>query len=159
MTSTEIWIKFKKENKELIGENNITIDKFKDIITGFINSSTYTEKTKKSVIEFIGFTWKQIEVKSLENLQIENIVIEKVKKVKKEKSIDTYFDFEKDKKILKEYENLDSNIMEISELNGVRPWQVVSLLMRYKVITKRDDARGYNKYKETEEYKNKLFNK
>lgn len=83
LTSTEIWNKFKKENKELIGVNNITIDKFKDIITGLVNSSTYTEKTKKSAIEFIGFKWREIEVKSIDNLEIENIIIEKIKKVNK----------------------------------------------------------------------------
>jgi hypothetical protein len=34
------------------------------------------------VIDFIGFKWKQIEVKPIDNLEIENIIIEKIKKVK-----------------------------------------------------------------------------
>ena len=183
LTSTEIWNKFKKENKELIGVNNITIDKFKDIITGLVNSSTYTEKTKKSAIEFIGFKWREIEVKSIDNLEIENVVIEKpkkeksvkkvkstevnlienleveniiVKKVKKEKPFEFYFDEENDKKILQEYDDIENDIINISLINNIRPWQLVSLLMRYKVILKRDEARGYDKYKETDEYKNKL---
>ena len=46
--------------------------------------------------------------------------------------------------------------MTIGVINNIRPWQVVSLLVRYKTISKRDEARGYDKYKETEEYKNKL---
>ena len=46
--------------------------------------------------------------------------------------------------------------MTISTMNNILPWQVVSLLVRYKIISKRDEARGYDKYKETEEYKNKL---
>jgi hypothetical protein len=85
MTSTEIWNRFKKDNKEYIGENKITIEIFKDTITSMIDSSTYVEKSKKSVIEFIGFKWKEVEVKPIENLVIENIVVEKMKveKVKK----------------------------------------------------------------------------
>ena len=46
--------------------------------------------------------------------------------------------------------------MEISKINNVRPWQVVSLLMSCKIINKRDEALGYDKYKETEEYKQKI---
>ena len=41
-------------------------------------------------------------------------------------------------------------------MNNISTWQIVSLLMRYKVILKRIEARGYDKYKDTEEYKSKL---
>jgi hypothetical protein len=160
ITSTELWNKFKKENKEIVGENNVTIEKFKDLITGFVNSSNYIEKTKKGAIEFVGFTWKQIEIEEIENLEIENIVVEKVKNVKKEniKKISKfcYFDKEKDKKILDEYNEDKNDIIVISELNNIRPWEVVSLLMKYKVINSRGEARGYDKYKETDEYKSKI---
>ena len=160
ITSTELWTKFKKDNKNYVEENKILIELFKNEITGIVKSSAYTEKTKKSVIEFIGFRWKQIETTPINNLEMENVVIEKVKKVKpvkKEKLIDSYFDVEKDTKILKDYDNIENDIMTMSN-NDVRPWQIVSLLMKNKVILKRDDARGYDKYKETAEYKNK-FNK
>jgi hypothetical protein len=81
MTSTEIWNKFKKENKEYIIDNKISIEMFKDIITSnIVNSSTYVEKPKKSVIDFIGFKWREIEIKPIDNLEIENIIIEKIKK-------------------------------------------------------------------------------
>lgn len=80
MTSTEIWNKFKKDNKEYVGENNITIETFKSGITSIVSSSTYIEKGKKSAIEFVGFKWKQIEIKPIENLEIANIIIKKVKK-------------------------------------------------------------------------------
>ena len=160
ITSTELWTKFKKDNKPYVEENKILIELFKNEITCIVKSSTYIEKTKKSVIEFIGFRWKQIETTPIHNLEMENIVIEKVKKVKpvkKEKCIDSYFDVEKDTKILKDYDNIENDIMTMSN-NDVRPWQIVSLLMKNKVILKRDEARGYDKYKETAEYKNK-FNK
>jgi len=60
-----------------------------------------------------------------------------------------------DKKVLNEYENEINDIMTMSNDN-IRPWQIVSLLMHYKILNKRDEARGYDKYKETEEYKSKL---
>ena len=82
MSSTEIWNKFKKENKEYVQENKLTIEVFKEKITCIVNIANYVEKTKKSVIEFVGFKWKQIEVKPIDNLEIENIIIEKIKKVK-----------------------------------------------------------------------------
>jgi len=158
MTSTEIWNKFKRENKDYIIDNNITIETFKDILTtNIVSSSNYIEKTKKGAIEFVGFKWreKEIEIEKIENLELENIIIEKPKKVKKGKSDGYYFDKEIDEKILNDYENISNDIMNMSNKN-VRPWQIVSLLMRYKIINTRGEARGYDKYKETEEYKKKL---
>jgi len=150
LTSTEIWNKFKRDNKKEILKNNVTIDQFKDIITNIADSSTYTEKTKKSVIEFNGFKFKEI--------VIENVIVEEIeptKKVKKEKKIQYYFHEEKDKKILQQYEDINKDIMTISQENNIRPWEVVSLLVRNKIIIKRVEARGYDIYKETDEYKNK----
>ena len=43
--------------------------------------------------------------------------------------------------------------MTISLVNNIRPWEVVSLLIRHKIIIKRCEARGYDIYKETDEYK------
>jgi len=160
ITSTELWNKFKKENKEYILDNKITIEIFKDVITS--NNSNYVEKTKKGVIEFIGFKWREIEIKELKNLIIENAVMGNIvieQKPKKKTKIKTkfYFSEEKDSKILKDYEDINNNIMIISTMNNILPWQVVSLLVQYKVISKREEARGYDIYKETDEYKNKII--
>jgi len=160
LTSTEIWMKFKKENKEYVQENKITIDLFKDELTSLIDNSKFTEKTKKSAIEFIGFEFKQNE----------NVVIEKKELQKKNKNqnpitITTevlnkfYLSEYQDNKIIDEYENESNNIMTISSQNNIRPWQVVSLLIRHKKIFKREEARGYDIYKETEEYKQKIIKK
>jgi hypothetical protein len=153
LTSTEIWNKFKRDNKDFVSENKITIEKFKDIITSIADSSTYEEKTKKGVIEFNGFKWKQIEVNQIDNLEFENVFIEKKIKVKKDKKTQYYFSEEKDKKILEEYEDEINNIMKISLDNNIRPWEVVSLLVHNKIIKQRGEARGYDIYKETDEYK------
>jgi hypothetical protein len=159
ITSTEIWNKFKKENKEYIIDNKISIETFKDVITSnIVNSSNYVEKTKKGVIDFIGFKWR--EIKELKNLIIENavmgnIVIEQKPKSKPKPKF--YFNEEERSRILKDYKDENNNIMTISAANNFLPWQVVSLLMQYKVISKRDEARGYDIYKETEEYKSKIL--
>ena len=148
ITSTEIWNKFKRDNKDFVSENKITIDKFKDIITDIAGNSTYTEKSKKGVIDFVGFKFKE--------LVIENLIIEKLelpKKVKKNTKTQYYFSEEKDKKILEEYENELNNIMTISSDNNIKPWEVVSLLVHNKIIIKRCEARGYDIYKDTDEYK------
>lgn len=149
ITSTEIWNKFKRDNKEYVLENKVTIDQFKDSITNIVDSSTYIEKNKKSAIEFIGFKFKEIVI---ENLIVE---IEQTKKPKKNKKTHYYFDEEKDNKILDEYKDELNDIMKISETNNIRPWEVVSLLIRYKIIDRRIEARGYDAYKETDEYKQK----
>jgi hypothetical protein len=155
LISTEIWNKFKKENKEYIGENKMTIEYFKDTITSHIvKSSNYIEKTKKGSIEFIGFTWKKEQKETLDNLELDNKVLEKIK-IKKEKQNKLYLDTEIVNKILAEYENELNDIMSMSNDNNIRPWEIVSILMRYKIINNRNEARGYDKYKETDEYKMK----
>jgi hypothetical protein len=161
LTSTEIWNKFKKENKEYIIDNKISIETFKDVITSnIVNSSAYIEKGKKSAIEFIGFKFKEVKIKPIENLVIENIIIEKMEKKPKtvlKSKPKFYFGEEEDSKILKDYEDENNNIMTISAANNFLPWQVVSLLIQYKVISKRGEARGYDIYTETEEYKSKML--
>jgi hypothetical protein len=158
ITSTEIWIKFKKENKEYILDNKITIEQFKEAITSLLDNSKYIEKTKKSAIEFIGYKFKNEIIekeKKLLNTKIKKIQTE----IKTEILNKFYLSEEQDKKIINEYDNFSNNIISISEINNIRPWQVVSLLMRHKIIMKREDARGYNLYKESDEYKDKIKSK
>jgi uncharacterized membrane protein len=67
-----------------------------------------------------------------------------------------YFDKELDNIILNDYNELNKNIMTISKEKSIEPWQVVSLLIKYKIINKRDEANGYDIYKKTDEYIEKL---
>jgi hypothetical protein len=151
LTSSELWNKFKRENKEYIVENKLTIDQFKNEITSILDGSTYTGKSKKGAVEFIGFRFKS---QGNENILIEPFFKkEKPEKiVKTEKLSQYYFDEDQDNKILQDYEDIKKNIIEISLTNNIRPWQVVSVLMKHKKITKRGDSRGYDIYKETDEY-------
>jgi len=162
LTSTEIWNKYKKNNKEYVMETKLTIELFKDIITTFVSKSNYVEKTKKGAIDFLQLKWKCNEEPLEENVVLENVVIEnielpkKTRLSKKKTEDDYYFSSEIDCKIIKEYDNIENDIMIISKNLNVRPWQVVSVLMRHKVLTNRSDARGYDIYKETDEYKQKM---
>ena len=146
LKSTDVWNRFKKENKDYIAERNITIDSFKELLMKIVDSSHYIEKSKKGAIDLIGFKMKEIEIEDKESIS---------KKQSKTKGI-YYFNENMDKKILHEYNDTDKNIMMISANNNIRPWEVVSLLMKHKVIAKRGEARGYDIYKETDEYKNKI---
>ena len=152
LTSTEIWTRFKKTNKEYIAENNISIDLFKETIINIVGNIETNKKS--SVIEFKKCAFKkeiiQIETETKEvQLQIA------IKKIVKIKSL-FYFDETIDNKILEEYNDQANNIMTISCKNNVKIWEIVSLLMHYKIIEKRDYARGYDIYKTTEEYTSKI---
>jgi hypothetical protein len=165
ISSTELWSKFKKDHKYYVIETQFTNDLFKEAIRKVINASNYTEKNKNSPIILFGYKLKEVEI---EEVVIENLVLElekkpqkkeKVEKEKVKKSKGYYFDKEKDNEIIEYYKDDNNNIMTITALfNDVRPWQVVSLLVRHKIICKRDDARGYDIYKQTDEYKSKFNN-
>jgi hypothetical protein len=83
LTSTEIWTRFKKDNKEYVDENKLLIEDFKNYVKIFIDVEKYNEKSKKGSIEFLGFKFKENLLVS-QPIEIEiNIpnVIQKKKKV------------------------------------------------------------------------------
>ena len=94
LSSTEIWTRFKKDNKEYVEEHKLLIDDFKNYVKMFIDVDKYNEKSKKGSIEFIGFKFKELLLVS-EPMKIElNVpnIIEKKKKIinKKLKTSDDY---------------------------------------------------------------------
>jgi len=170
--STDLWFSFKQENKKLIKDFDITTEKFKKYIKSKVPCSCLNLKSKNanSALEIKGIRMKEmISIPEKEDLEIEQSSSEKMeiefsedaknikkKVIKKKSKKEIYFNEKFDKKILLEYEDASNDIMHISEENNIRPWEVVSLLMKYNIITKRDQSRGYEKYKETEEYKSKI---
>jgi hypothetical protein len=164
VVSTDLWFRFKQENKLIINEMNISGDKFKQYIKSKIPSSCIILRNKNanSAFDIKGIQLKVFNYKSniIENEKIDIELNEEILKKPKiiKKSSEVVFSKELDSKLLNEYYS-NKDIMEISEKNNIKPWQVVSLLMKYNIIKKRDDARGYDKYKETEEYKQKLEKK
>ena len=163
ITSTEIWFKFKNDNKDIIKDFDITIDKFKNyIITKIPSTNRILKGNKKGAIEIKGIKIKQQKeiniIVQTENLNLE-LKNKKVKKINKKEIQEYFFDNELDNKILDDYKNINNDIFILSERYDIKIFQVVSLLMRYKVINKRSESRGYEKYKESEEYNQKIITK
>jgi len=162
-SSTDLWTRFKQNNKCLLNEMNITGDKFKQYLKSKVPSTAILLRNKNAnaAFDMKGIRLKEEvieENKIIEeklDLELDEDIVNKKKKVVKKKP-EIYFSQELDGKILNEY-FLNKDIMEIAENNSIKPWQVVSLLMRYKIIKKRDEALGYDKYKETDEYKQKII--
>jgi len=161
IASTEIWFKFKNDNKDIIKDFDITIDKFKNyIITKIPSTNRILKGNKKGAIEIKGIKIKQQKeiniIVQTENLNLE-LKNKKVKKINKKEIQEYFFDNELDNKILDDYNNINNDIFILSERYDIKIFQVVSLLLRYKVINTRSESRGYEKYKETEEYKQKII--
>jgi hypothetical protein len=186
VTSTDLWYKFKQDNKDGIKELEITPEKFKQLIRTKTSDAMiiYRGKNSKGAFDIKGVKLNQenivisegkIEVEFVEDLkekkqkekkeekekkQKEKEEKEKKRKEEKEKKlleqISNYIDKELEEKILEEYEDEENNIMTISQVYNIKPWQVISLLVRCKIIKKRQDARGYDIYIETDEYKLKV---
>lgn len=166
VASTDLWTRFKQENKLIISEMNITGDKFKQYIKTKVPLSSIILRSKNanSAFDIKGLNLKDIEKKVNEkNIDVkdkivlelnEEVIKNNKNKIVKKGKIELYFDEKLDKKIIDDYENKD--IMFLASEYKVRPWEIVSLLMRYKIIKKRDEAKGYDKYKETDEYKQKI---
>ena len=160
-SSTDLWTRFKQDNKSVINDMNITGDKFKQYLKSKVPMSAIflRNKNANSAFDVKGIQLKGVDVKVIEDkieLELNEEVLKKKKVIKKKQDI--YFSQELDVEIINEY-NSKIDIMKLSEKYNVRPWEVVSLLQKYQIIIKRDDALGYDKYKETEEYKQKITKK
>jgi len=163
LTSTDIWTRFKKENKFFVDENKMLVDDFKTHIKNFIDVNNYVEKSKKGSVEFIGFNFKDLLVcqeikntKEEEKLEVElNIpnVDEKKKKkrIKKEEYV-----LEDESKIINEYNDSEKPVVVLSKIFNIPVYKIISCLVKHKIISKRTEVRGYKEYTETDEYKNKL---
>jgi hypothetical protein len=159
VASTDLWTRFKQENKSMINELDITGDKFKQYIKSKVPLSSIILRSKNanSAFDIKGLRLREYVTNVVEekiDVELNEDVLKKKKVIKKSKQ-EFYFDDVLDKNIINDY-NSDNDIMLISQSYNVRPWEVVSLLIKNKIITKRDQAKGYDKYKETEEYKQKL---
>ena len=118
------------------------------------------EKSKKGSLDFIGFKFKDLLVKE-EEIEVELIptIIKKNKSAKKNSNKKIVIDEVVDNEIVEKYTNTENNIISISKEKSILVWQVVSILMNNKIIGKRSDARGYDIYKDSDEYKSKIVNK
>jgi hypothetical protein len=157
--STELWNHFKKYNKDTMKQIDISIEKFKQFIKTKVDIMQLVINGKhqsKSAFSIKGIKWREHNKKD-EKVQ-EIIEKEEGNKEIKTKTIKKsyYFDEKLDKQILEDYKDESKNIMNIREKHNVQTFQVVSVLMKHKIISSRDMSRGYDLYKETDEYKNKI---
>jgi len=156
--STELWFKFKQDNKTSMKEFDVTTDKFKQFIKAKVPMTSIILKSKNanSAIEIKGIKWKCVEE---EEQKIETLLVSDVPKkkiIKKIKSTEVYFDEKTDKTIIEDYIVSNDDVMQLANKHNIKTFQLVSLLVKYNIVTKRDESRGYNKYKETDEYKSKI---
>lgn len=163
LSSTELWNKFKKEIKPETDDDKILLEDFKNYVKTFVDIEHYIEKSKKGSIELIGFKLKEVLVEEPSlNVELNIPVVSsgKKKKIIKNKSNQKILiDEDTDNNIIMQYNTTDDDVIKISNDNKIMVWQVVSILVNNKVIEKRGDARGYEIYKETDEYKSKLTKK
>jgi hypothetical protein len=173
LLSTDLWFKFKSDNKGELSDFNITPDKFRQFVKSKTPLSNIVLKNnntncafeikgvkikkiiKRSKKDTLTKVIEKVEENMVLNLNEDKIDQNKVSK-KKHTAVEEYFNEEQINKIIKEYSELTNDIMNIATLNNIKPWEVISLLVRNKIILKREQARGYEKYKETDDYKNKL---
>ena len=168
LLSTDMWTKFKNDNKKIVKEGEITVDKFKQFLKTKVSHSKIILKSKSvnTAYEIKGIKFKEtkdVSHKKLEKEFDDKMVLDlnEIPNTKKEKIVKSkfYFNEDKDNKIISEYLVKNNDIIKISCENNIKVWEVISLLVKYNIIVKRDEARGYDKYKETDEYKEKLIKK
>ena len=162
LLSTELWFKFKSDNKCELSDFNITPDKFKQFVKSKTPLSNIVLKNKNvnSAFEIKGIKFKSTEEKMAAPV-LDVVVVDdnkKKKKIIKKSKVETevYFDKTIDKTIIEDYIISKDDVMTLASKYNVKTFQLVSLLVRYNIIAQRSDSRGYDKYKETEEYKNKI---
>ena len=161
--STDLWFKFKKDNKDLLDEFDISPEKFRN----YLKLKVPTCIVLKSKIPNSAFNVKCLKfkkgVEKNEKKELDKKNEKIISELAKEKlgivipDNSFYFDEEKDNIIISKYKELD--VLELSSELCIPVFQIVSVLMKHKVVEKRVDARGYEKYKETEEYKSKIKKK
>jgi len=71
LTSTEIWNRFKKDNKEYVDENKLLVEDVKNYIQIFIDVDNYVEKSKKGAMDLIGFKFNDLLVQTNETMDLE----------------------------------------------------------------------------------------
>jgi hypothetical protein len=155
--STDLWFKFKQDNKTSMKELDIKTEKFKQYIKAKVPLESIILKSKNanSAFEIKGIKWKIVEKEVEETLLVSDVEKKQTKRIK---SQEVYFDEKRDKTIIEDYIISDDNIITIANRHNIKTFQLVSLLVKYKIITKSSESRGYEIYKETEEYKSKIEN-
>ena len=62
-------------------------------------------------------------------------------------------------KIIFDYENTMNDVIQIASDNELDAYNVISILKKHNIISKRNDVRGYESYTQSEEYQTKVTQK
>lgn len=171
LISTKLWYLFKNNNEELVSKFKITTDNFKQYIIAKLPIENYTMKNKSSSILITGYKLLKNEEITIDNqnelLKSDNkteyninteIIKNNLKNKKNAKKCDNlyFISEEMDNKVLYEYNINNCNIIEIARENNLLVNQIISILTKHKIISKKCESRGYNLYLESDEYKLKI---
>jgi len=164
--STDIWNKFKQDNKNLIKEMEITVEKFKQFIKSKVPFSCIEIKNKNtnSAFDIKGLRLKSIEqpvvnfVSTDEKMEVElkdiNVKHKKPKEVETKQVKPGARWSEKEDEILKKrYTQEELNITQISAQHNRTVHAILLRLNKMGVISKLEEARGYNLLDETQKIK------
>ncbi len=170
LKSTELWSNFKKLNEDVITKKLITIDIFKKEIKKYVSTFNFEEKSKGGCIVFSGIKFKpnnkvvdsniDLDVESNAELTLDIVETNKlpVKNLKNKKIKQTGEKLEKElqDKIINEYNLTDKNMLELAVMFEVEPYKIITVLLDNKIVSKRQDIKGYDLHIKTPEYLSKI---
>ena len=126
-------------------------------ISTVLNENVINENVIKENVINVNENIKQTMINVLQDKIHINMNNEKNKKKSKSSKQNMYYINEEiDNKILNEYSNLENNIISIAKDNNLEVYKIVSILIKHKIINTRNECRGYDIYKESDEYKLKI---
>jgi hypothetical protein len=146
--SKDIWLKFKRENTI----ENLDVIKFKKILCEILPENRVVSSNSKN---------PGIDIKNMKLREILTVVTEKTLTKKKKNPVEeeeAYTPTEEEERIINKYKDEKNDVLTISKEEEMEIFKIISLLVKCKIITRRQDARGYEKYIKTEEYISKKEN-
>ena len=159
LLSTDLWFKFKQNNKSSMKDFDITTEKFRQFLKTKLPMTSIVLKSKNSnsAFEIKGIKWKFVEEKKLNNEKL-LLVLNEIPNVKntvekvKEKIVkaSSKWSEEEDQRLIEEYNVKKLDITEIAGLHNRKQPGILFRLEKLKLINNQESARGYSKYKETE---------
>jgi hypothetical protein len=157
--STDLWFKFKQDNKTSMKEFDVTTDKFKQFLKTKIPMTSIILKSKNanSAFEVKGIkfkdnpkTIKETVGNIVENIELAIDEMNNVKKIETSKhkiiKASSKWSDEEEKKLIEEYTIKNLDITEIAGLHNRKQPGILFRLEKLKLIDKQESARGYDKY-------------
>ena len=148
--SKDIWLKFKRENTI----ENLDVIKFKKILCEILPENRVVSSNSKNP----GIDIKNMKLREMVSIITEKTLIKKKKKFVEEEEEEAYIPTEEEERIINKYKDEKNDVLTISKAEEIEIFKIISLLVKCKIITRRQDARGYDKYIKTEEYISKKEN-